>query len=92
MPPKRSQSEFRARCREYELALYGVEDMTIDTLIREHTLNVLRRFSGNRRQTYRALGIGARTLTMWLSKWGVPPCKGPVKGQRVQDPARRTMP
>lgn len=43
--------------------------MTLDELIREHTLRMLTLFDGNRTQTALDLAISVRTLTTWLRKW-----------------------
>jgi DNA-binding NtrC family response regulator len=47
------------------------DDVDLDTLTREHVLETYRRYSNNKAQTARALGIGRRTLYRLLEKYSI---------------------
>jgi DNA-binding NtrC family response regulator len=50
---------------------YGLGDVDLDTLTKQHILDTYDRHSGNKASTARALGIGRRTLYRLLDKYGV---------------------
>ncbi len=43
--------------------------LTLEEVIKNYVLDVLRRFDGNRTKTAEALGISLSTLKRWLKKW-----------------------
>jgi DNA-binding NtrC family response regulator len=47
------------------------DDLTLESVKRQHVLSVLNRFEGNRLQAAKALGVTRATLYEWLNRWGL---------------------
>jgi two-component system NtrC family response regulator len=46
-------------------------ELSVDAVTRRHVIRVLERFSGNRLQTAKALGVTRGTLYKWMHDWGL---------------------
>ncbi len=74
----------------------GSDTLPLAELERVHILRALQRFGGNRKETARALGIGANTLWRKLRKYGVLGAQarspGAVAPGRESRPRRASLP
>lgn len=43
--------------------------ITIDALVKEHTLDTMKKLGGNKHRVASALGITVKTLYNWLHQW-----------------------
>lgn len=44
---------------------------SIDDVLREHVVKMLKHFGGDKSKTCRVLGITNKTLQAWLNKWSL---------------------